>query len=164
MAANGYSIADPNDALVTRPIDAWEGSATAGGPLLKDRIWFYAGYDKSKSKTDTPLWIPLATWNQTLYDAKITGDFASNHRAWLAFHNEKALSGNQTWGQTWDPTMGYDQHINNNTLQAQYQWVVAFADAHASETFTIFRRDVQCLITLRYGGTGQHERFKNVAT
>src|SRR5438128_81594 len=116
--------ADPTDSLVTKPISNWEGSATAGGPILKDKIWFYAGYDKNKSKTDTPLWIPLATWDQTMYDAKITGDFASNHRAWLAFHNEKALSGNQTWGQTWDPTMGYDQHINNNTLQAQYQWVI----------------------------------------
>ena len=116
--------ADPTDSLVTRPISNWEGSATAGGPILKDRIWFYAGYDKNKSKTDTPLWIPLATWDQTLYDAKVTGDFASNHRAWLAYHNEKATSGNQTWGQTWDPTMGYDQHINNNTLQAQYQWVI----------------------------------------
>ena len=116
--------ADPKDTLTTKPIDNWEGSATFGGPILKDRLWFYAGYDKNKNKTDTPLWIPLATWDQALYDVKLTGDFAANHRAWLAFHNEKNTSGNQTWGQTWDPTMGYDQHQNNNTLQAQYQWVI----------------------------------------
>jgi hypothetical protein len=124
VAGKSLFYAEPNDALVTKPIDNWEGSATAGGPILKDRLWFYAGYDKNKSKTDTPLWIPLATWDQALYDVKVTGDFASNHRAWLAFHNEKNTSGNQTWGQTWDPTMGYDQHQNNNTLQAQYQWVI----------------------------------------
>ena len=116
--------ADPKDVLTTRPKSSWEGSATLGGPILKDRIWFYAGYDKNKNKTDTPLWIPLHTWDQALYDAKVTGDFASNHRAWVAFHNEKNTSGNETWGPTWDPTMGYDQHQNNNTLQAQYQWVI----------------------------------------
>lgn len=116
--------ADPNDVLTSRPIKNWEGAATFGGPILRDRLWFYGGYNKQKSSTDTPLWIPLATWDQALYDIKLTGDFASNHRAWLAYHNEKATSGNQTWGQAWDPTMGYDQHINNNTFQGQYQWVI----------------------------------------
>lgn len=116
--------ADPADTLVTRPISNWEGSATFGGPIMKDRLWFYGGYDNTKAKTDTPLWIPLATWDQSLYDMKLTGDFASNHRAWLAYHHETSVSGNQTWGQAWDPTMGYDQHQDNNTWQAQYQWVI----------------------------------------
>src|SRR5439155_961694 len=49
-------FASPSDTLTTRPIDNWEGSATFGGPILKDRLWFYAGYDKNKNKTDTPLW------------------------------------------------------------------------------------------------------------
>jgi len=114
----------PNDQLMTKPVDAWEGSLTAGGPILRDRLWFYGGFDTSKASTDTPLWQPLATWDAKLYDIKLTGDFASNHRAWLAYHHEKTLAGNNTWGQSWNPTMGYDQHTNNNTFQAQYQWVI----------------------------------------
>jgi uncharacterized protein (DUF2141 family) len=116
--------ADPADVLTTKPKDQWEGSATFGGPILRDRLWFYAGYNKAANKVDTPLWQPLHTWNQALYDIKLTGDFASNHRAWIAYHNEKIGLGNETWGPTWDPTMGYDQNQNNNTMQAQYQWVI----------------------------------------
>jgi len=114
----------PSDQLMTRSVDSWEGSITAGGPILRDRLWFYTGYDKNKASTDTPLWQPLATWDAKLFDFKLTGDFASNHRAWVAYHNEKTTAGNNTWGQSWNPTMGYDQHTNNNTFQAQYQWVI----------------------------------------
>jgi len=115
---------DPADDLTTTPESSWEASLTAGGPILRDKIWFYGGYNKTGAKTDTPLFEPLSLWDATLYDMKLTGEMGPNHRAWLAYHAEDLESGNTTWGQTWDSTMVYFSPTDNTTMQAQYQWVV----------------------------------------
>jgi outer membrane receptor protein involved in Fe transport len=117
--------ADPADDLTTEPIDSWEAAVTIGGPIVKDKLWFYAGFDKRDSKTDTPLWIPLATYKSDLYDLKLTGEFGVSHRAWLGLHFEDNFSGNVTWGASWDPTMYYDSPVSNDTYQFEYQWVAS---------------------------------------
>jgi outer membrane receptor protein involved in Fe transport len=120
--------ADPNDVLTTVPKDSWEANATLGGPILRDKLWFYAGYSHRDSETDTPLWIPLATGESDLYDIKLTGEFGGAHRLWLGYHYEDNFSGNVTWGASWDPTMYYDSPVTNDTWQAEYQWVISDAN------------------------------------
>lgn len=115
--------ADPNDILTSKPKSNWEGSATVGGPILKDRLWFYGGYGRYGVETDTPLWQPLDTYKASIFDAKLTGDFTASQRAWVAYHYEDTANGNQTWGQTWDPSLSYEQTAKNHTGQAQYQWM-----------------------------------------
>ena len=117
--------ADPNDVLTTVPQGSTEMSLTFGGPVLRDRIWFYGGVAKNSAETDTPLFEPLATYDAQLFDIKFTADFNAKHRAWAAYHREDLENGNNTWGQTWDPTMAYDQETMNDTYQLQYQWVVS---------------------------------------
>ena len=120
--------ADPNDVLTTRPESSSELSVTFGGPILRDRLWFYSGYSNTNAKTDTPLFEPLSLWESRLYDIKLTGDFNAQHRGWLAYHREDLESGNTSWGQTWDPTMVYFSPTTNDTMQAQYQWVISDRD------------------------------------
>lgn len=120
--------ADLNDDLNTAPEDAWEASFTLGGPVLRDRIWFYGGFAKYDAATDTPLFEPLSLWESELWDLKLTGDFGPQHRAWFAYHTEDNWSGNTSWGATWDPSMVYHQGRENDTLQAQYQWIISDRD------------------------------------
>jgi outer membrane receptor protein involved in Fe transport len=115
---------DPADDLTTTPESSWEASLTAGGPILRDRLWFYGGFNKTSSRTDTPLFEPLSLWDAQLFDLKLTGELGPKHRAWLSYHMEDLESGNTTWGQTWDPTMIYFSPTDNSTIQGQYQWVV----------------------------------------
>jgi hypothetical protein len=117
--------ADPEDDLTTTPESNWEANATLGGPILRDKLWFYAGYSHRDAETDTPLWIPLETYQSDLYDIKLTGEFGGSHRLWLGYHFEDNESGNTTWGPTWDPTMYYDSPVENNTWQLEYQWVIS---------------------------------------
>ncbi|HUP47043.1 MAG TPA: carboxypeptidase regulatory-like domain-containing protein [Thermoanaerobaculia bacterium] len=117
--------ADPNDVLTTRPESSREISLTFGGPIFRDRLWFYGGYQDTDSATDTPLFEPLSLWRAKLFDIKLTGEFNPRHRAWFAYHLEDLESGNTTWGQTWDPSMVYNSPTENDTIQAQYQWVVS---------------------------------------
>ena len=121
----GIFYADPNDDLTTEPIDNWEAAATIGGPILKDKLWFYFGFDRRERETDTPLWIPLDTSSADLWDLKITAQLAENHRLWGGFHYEDNVAGNITWGQTWEPSMRYDNPSENKTLTLQYQWVAS---------------------------------------
>jgi outer membrane receptor protein involved in Fe transport len=122
---NDWMYADPNDDITTAPVDNWEASATIGGPIIKDKLWFYAGFDRRDQKTDTPLWIPLETYTSDLFDIKLTGAFGASHRAWLGYHHEDNNVGNGSWGSTWDPTMRYDSPSKNDTFSAQYQWVIS---------------------------------------
>ena len=125
--------ADPSDVLTTRPESSREISLTAGGPILRNRLWFYGGFSDSNSRTDTPLFEPLSLWEARLYDIKLTGEAASNHRGWLAYHREDLESGNTTWGQTWDPSMVYNSPTTNDTFQAQYQWVISDRDLFSAK-------------------------------
>ncbi|HUP50179.1 MAG TPA: TonB-dependent receptor [Thermoanaerobaculia bacterium] len=125
--------ADPNDVLTTRPESSREISLTAGGPILRDRLWFYGGFSDTNAKTDTPLFEPLSLWEARLYDIKLTGEMSARHRGWLAYHREDLESGNTTWGQTWDASMVYNSPTNNDTFQAQYQWVISDHDLFSAK-------------------------------
>jgi outer membrane receptor protein involved in Fe transport len=118
-----WLYSNPDDIITLSPIENWEASATIGGPIIKDKLWFYGGFDRVYTETDTPLWIPIDIYERDIWDLKLTGEFASNHRAWLGFHTEDALGQNWSWGNTWDPTMRYNSADENTTLTAQYQWV-----------------------------------------
>lgn len=114
--------AEPGDDLVTKPDKDYELNATFGGPLIKDKVWFYAGYAHSLRDTDTPIFVPLKQYRGDLFDLKVTAEPTSRHRAWIAYHFEKNRYGNESWGDTWDDTMVYDQNRNNHTLSAQWQF------------------------------------------
>jgi len=118
-------FADPADDLNTQPEDSWEAGLAAGGPLMRDRLWFYGGFAKYNAKTDTPLFEPLSTYKSDIFDIKLTGELGPKHRTWLAYHTEDQTAGNNSWGQTWDSTMVYDQPRSNDTLQFSYQWVMS---------------------------------------
>ncbi len=119
--------AGADDPIVTTPIDDWEATITLGGPIVKDVLWFYGGFSRRDSETDTPV-RPLNVYGESdLWDLKLTGQFGTSQRAWLGFHYEDNLNGNETWGP-WAETMYYDQPSENMTLQFDYQWVITDRD------------------------------------
>jgi len=120
-----FPCANNSDDLVTEPVTDWEANFTLGGPIIKDKLWFYAGYDKRKAENDTPIFVPLKEYDADLFDAKLTAAFGTNHRLWAGYHYEDLRFGNESWGDTWDPDMVYHQNRRTDSLSAQYQWVVS---------------------------------------
>jgi outer membrane receptor protein involved in Fe transport len=119
-----YASGDPEN-LVTLPIDDWEAAITFGGPIVKDKLWFYAGFDRREGETDPPI-RPVNTISESdVYDLKLTGQFGNAHRAWLGFHYEDNLAGNETWGNYFSESMIYQQPSDNTTIQFEYQWVAS---------------------------------------
>jgi outer membrane receptor protein involved in Fe transport len=121
-----YAGSDPED-LVTLPVDEWEAALTIGGPIVKDTLWFYFGFDRREDETDPP-GRPLNLISEVdIYDLKLTGQFGNSHRAWLGFHYEDILTLNQTWGP-FDASMSYHTPSDNTSIQAEYQWVASDAN------------------------------------
>jgi outer membrane receptor protein involved in Fe transport len=116
---------DPTLETTTDPRSNKEPSITMGGPIMRDRLWFYIGLGQPQSKTGAPLRTLPDISKVTLYDAKLTGEFGVNHRAWLGLHYEDASSKNTTWGNGWDASMVYNSKTTNFSPQLQYQWVVS---------------------------------------
>jgi hypothetical protein len=113
--------------LSTGIVDDWEANITVGGPIVRDRLWFYAGYSRVLSETDRPVFVPIEKGESDLYDLKLTAAFGTNHRLWIGYHHEDNFSGNESWGDKWDATMGYNNEPQNDTFSAQYQVVVTDA-------------------------------------
>lgn len=102
----------------------WEGSATLGGPLLKDKLWFFGGFNYLRSAGLRPRWsLEGESWGRYA-DAKISAAPAKNHRAWLGYHYEDNDSIGTSWGSepAWDTTMTYGTATKNHTASSQWQW------------------------------------------
>ena len=89
---------------VTTPIDDYsspEPLADIGGPIQRDRLWFYAGYDRSwtsrtrtvrfSSNQQTATFSQKPTTNLTNYN--VTGQIANNLRGRFAASNQRDKGG-----------------------------------------------------------------------
>jgi outer membrane receptor protein involved in Fe transport len=119
---------DPSLEITWDPQTYRDPSITLGGPIMRDKLWFYVGYDKPKFETRSPLRTLPDITDNNLYDLKLTGEFGANHRAWLGLHYEDTSTYNTTWGNGWDASMVYDSQVKNFSPQFQYQWVASSKD------------------------------------
>jgi hypothetical protein len=126
---NWISI-DPNVLLYSgHPNHNLEGNATFGGPIIKDKIWFFGAFDYLNSASPSALWTaahPLLTnsWNK-YFDFKVSAEPLRNNRAWVAYHYEGNKYDGGSWGSQpyWDYTATYGEKTRNNTVSAQWQWL-----------------------------------------
>ena len=101
----------------------WELDLTVGGPVLSDKLWFFAAGNLLASKEKLLNWTPLADWTGRYADIKISANPLKNHRAWVAYHLEKNASGGTTDGTlNWDQNLAYDNKDTSQSLSSQWQW------------------------------------------
>ena len=102
----------------------WEGNFTLGGPILRDKVWFFTAFDYVNSKTLPPRWSLENTYKGRYADAKISAAPFKNHQVWAAYHYENNEGTGWSWGSEpeWDTTMTYGVKTVNNTVSAQWQY------------------------------------------
>ncbi len=102
----------------------WEGNFTLGGPIVKDKVWFFTAFDYVNSKSLPPRWSLENTYKGRYADAKISAAPFTNHKAWVAYHYENNEGTGWSWGEepAWDTTMTYGVKTVNNTVSAQWQY------------------------------------------
>lgn len=119
----------------------WEGNFTLGGPIVKDKVWFYIGFDYVRSELDTPFWPLLESWKGRFGDIKISGEPWLNHRAWVAYHYENNDWHNGTWDARWDPTMTYGVGSEAHSASAQWQWLASGKTILTAKYFGFWEKD-----------------------
>ena len=122
----------------------WEGSFTMGGPIRKDRVWFFGAYDYLRSASLPPRWsLESESWNR-YSDAKVSATPFKNHLVWGSYHYESNDGNGWSWGSepAWDTTMSYGSTVKNHTVAAQWQWSPK-GNTAASAKFLGFRKDDQ---------------------
>jgi hypothetical protein len=108
----------------------WTATATVGGPIKRDLLWFHAGVLTGRAVGHPVL--PGADppeWQDDRYDLKLTAEPGHSHRAWLSWHHSEneAPNGGQ-FNANLDPTMLFDNFGSTDRWSAQYQWVVTDRD------------------------------------
>jgi len=107
-----------------------EFNFTLGGPIIKNKVWFYTGFDYIKTETHEPNFDPTKDYWGRYFDGKISAEPATNHRLWIAYHFENNKNAGTTWGSLdWDPTMTYETKTKNHTISSQWQWNVSSTTA-----------------------------------
>src|SRR5262249_24196380 len=103
----------------------WERALTVGGPIVKDRLWFFGAVDYLRGATlPAPQTVESESWNR-YGDLKLAAAPFKNHLASVAYHYESNDGNGWSWGSPpgWDTTMIYGSKQKNNTISAQWQWV-----------------------------------------
>jgi outer membrane receptor protein involved in Fe transport len=102
----------------------WEGAGTIGGPIVKDKLWFFGGFQYTRGTSVPPLsTINNESWGRNA-DLKLSAAPFPDHRAYVAYHYENNDGNGWSWGSLpgWDTTMTYGSKSKNNTVSAQWQW------------------------------------------
>jgi hypothetical protein len=107
------------------PIRDYELNFTLGGPIIKDKIWFYGGYDYLNSVSERPRWaLKSNSWGR-FADLKISAEPFKSHRTWVSYHYEDNAYDGGSWGSQpeWDLSMTYGMATTNSTVSGQWQWL-----------------------------------------
>ncbi|MCP4658995.1 MAG: TonB-dependent receptor [bacterium] len=117
--------ADPDAELMLIPDYQQDIEATLGGPIVKNKLWFYAGFSDNAADTKEPYFPLLKEYRGELYDIKLTAEPNPKNLAWLAYHFEDTTNANGSWGrQNWDPTLIYTENAESYSISAQWQWII----------------------------------------
>ena len=103
----------------------WEASGTLGGPVVKDKAWFFGAFDNVSTASLPPRWPLESNYTGRYVDAKLSAAPLKNHLAWVAYHHENNDANGGSWGSQpgWDTSMTYGTKTANNTLSSQWQWL-----------------------------------------
>jgi outer membrane receptor protein involved in Fe transport len=114
---------DPSQDLVSKTETDREFSFTMGGPIVKDKVWFYTAADYTKNDLKKPLWPVILDSKNKFFDAKVSAQLMKNQSAWLSYHFERNNTLGDTWGDNvpWDSQLQFGSDENINTISTQWQ-------------------------------------------
>jgi hypothetical protein len=133
----------PGEQLAGVTNSDWEGSGTLGGPILKDKLWFFGAFDYLKNASLPPRW-SLENKSKGLYaDGKVSAAPFKNHRAWVSYHYENNDSNGGSWGSepAWDTSMSYGTATVNHTASAQWQWFASGTTTASAKFLGFWKND-----------------------
>ncbi len=112
-----------NDRRIDNVIPTYE--ATLGGPILKDKLWFFGAArlrDFQEGRTTDPSTAINYTFgqNQKRYEGKLTYALTKNHTLKAAYSHISTLEANSTFGTVLDEASFYDRELPQDLISLNY--------------------------------------------
>jgi len=126
LSGHDWLYVQSGDVLAGVTKKNWEGNFTLGGPIVKDKVWFYGAFDYIRSASLPVNWSLLNNWWGRYADLKISAEPFAKSRAWVSYHREWNKGDGWSWGNAasgWDTSMTYGVKTVNDTISAQLQWL-----------------------------------------
>ena len=103
--------------------------ATLGGPILKDKLWFFGAARFADDKTsETSVFTNIVYdngVNDKRYEGKLTYAITSKHTVKAAYTKKDRFESNNTFGDIMDRASFYDSWAPENLLSANYTGVLS---------------------------------------
>ncbi len=101
-------------------------SVTLGGPIVRDKLWFFLGGEWGRFNAYWPNQVPGPDPKDNtseLYDAKITAQLGQNHRLTLTYNDHEILDpyGGSVWAE---PTVWKEFWQSNETFALDYSAIL----------------------------------------
>ena len=113
---------------------------TLGGPILKDKLWFFAATRLADNKTGQTSVFTNIVYdngvNDKRYEGKLTWAISSKHTVKAAYTKKDRFESNNTFGDIMDTASFYDSWAPENLFSANYTGVLSskfFVEAQFSE-------------------------------
>jgi hypothetical protein len=127
LTGSNYLFVQEGDVLAGTTKTNWEGNFTVGGPIIKDKVWFFGAFNYIRDDSLPVNWSLLNTYTGRYFDAKISAEPLQNNRAWINYHYESNTGTGWSWGSEpeWDTSMTYGVKTYNHTLSGQWQFMAS---------------------------------------
>lgn len=131
ISGSDFLFINQGDDLFHKAERDMELSLTLGGPLIKNKIWFFGGFSYSDRNNKEPNFAPTKDTRTANFDIKFTAEPSLSHRMTLGYHFENNRSDGTSWGNLmWDPSMRYSTKTFTHMISGQWMY-------HANSTTTI---------------------------
>jgi hypothetical protein len=100
-----------------------EFSLTFGGPVARNKLWFFTAFNHTDRHTQEPNFDPTKDWRGAYYDLKLTAQPSMKHRISAAYHYENNRTDGTSWGNLmWDPSMRYSTKNKTHMISANWMY------------------------------------------
>ena len=113
---------DPNDQTIDKIVPTYE--ATLGGPILRDRLWFFGAGRFEKGEENRTLQYTGINYvqgqDEKRYEGKLSWALTPKHTARVAYTKKTLDSTNLTFGEVIDRNTFYDRQNPEDLLSVNY--------------------------------------------
>jgi outer membrane receptor for ferrienterochelin and colicin len=134
----------PNDTKKDKVVPTYE--LTLGGPILRDRLWFFGASRVKNNETAQQTRITNLPFDQSdnekRYEGKLTYSLSANHNLRLSYINVQRAQGNNFFDNVMDFRSLYDRETPQDLISANYTGTLAsnfFVEAQFSQRRFTFK-------------------------